>query len=165
MNIDIEAIFGYLNDFASAILPLFSLFGVIAGLYLLGSSAKMLITDGRGGQEGPNLSAIGIKVFIAGCLLQFSTSIEWTTDGLLAGTGKGAREAMALIVVNTSPVWDFILKASFLWLAVFGVAGVFRGFLKWNKAGSGESQHGGDDFWAGLWHIIGGAILINIGTS
>lgn len=166
MNIDIAAVFAYLNDFAKAILPLFSVFGVIAGLYLLGTAAKKLMEDGRSGSgEGPNFSAIFARILIGGVMLQFSLSIDWTKAGMLGGVGSGARSSMALVVNNTSPTWNAILDASFLWLAVIGVAGMFRGFLKFNKAASGEGQQGGDDFWSGLWHIIGGAILINIGMS
>lgn len=170
MKIDLAVLFGYLNDMAGAILPLFSLFGVIAGLYLLGSASMELLSDGRGGggphAQGPNLSAIGVKVLIAACLLQFATSIEWTSNGLMDGVGGGAREAMALVIVNQSPTWELILKTSFLWLQLVGVAGMFRGFLKLHEAGSGDNQRGGSDpFWSGVWHLIGGAILINIGGS
>lgn len=166
MKIDLEQLFGYLNDLASALMPLFSVFGVLAGLYMLAAAAKSLVwrhSDGQPYEGNPNLGEIGIKILIAACLLQFSTSIEWTTNGLLAGTGSGTRDAMALVVTSTSPTWDMILKVSFLWLAAVGVMGMFKGFLLWHKAASGDSNHG-DPFWAGLWHIVGGAILINIGT-
>lgn len=167
MNIDLNVLFQALNDLAVVVMPLFGVFGVVAGIWLIASATKQLIYGSPGSHDGgPNITAIGVRFFVAACLLQFGTSIAWTAGDLLAGSGTGARSAMALVVTSSSPTWDAILKSSFLWLQVMGVAGIFRGFLKWNEAGSGDSRGGGGDpFWSGLWHIIGGAILYNIGQS
>lgn len=169
MKIDLEQLFGYLNTFAAVLLPLFSLFGVIAGLILFWQAGKSLVWGHKGGggshEEGPQLGSIGLKMLIGAILMQFANSVEMTSTGLLAGTGSGTRETLALVVTTTSPTWELILKTSFLWLAVIGVAGIFKGFLLWAKAANGDSQGGGGDpFWAGLWHILGGAIMVNIGT-
>jgi len=167
MKIDLVAIFGYLNDFAAVLIPLFSVFGVLAGLVLFGSAAKALVWNRRGGmQEEVPLASVGVQMFIGACLFQFGTSIDWTRSGMLGGAGSGTRAAMALVTPGSSSTWNLLLDTSFLWLAAIGVAGMFRGFLLWNKAGSGDNQGGsGDFFWRGLWHILGGAICINIGTS
>lgn len=170
MNIDIAETFAYLNEMAVAVLPLFGLFGTIGGVYLVAGAGKSLFTDNKGAggpnEQGPNLSAVGIKLLIAAILFQFGTSILWTKDDLLAGIGTGARATMALVVVSSSPTWDIILKTSFIWLQIVGAIGMFKGFLLWNKAGSGNSQGGGgDDVWKGIVHVLGGAILINIGSS
>ncbi len=167
MNIDIAAVFALLNDLADAFVPLFSIFGVLAGVYLIGSAGKELVYgQPNSGNEGPKLSAIAIRLVIAALLMQFSISIAWTAGDLLAGSGSGARDSVALITTTTSSTWTAILNASFKWLMVMGMAGIFRGFLKWNQAGSGDNRGGGSDpFWSGLWHIIGGAILFNIGSA
>lgn len=63
--------------------------------------------------------------------------------------------------------WTLLMNTCLVWVATIGCIGMFRGFLLWNKAGAGDSamgQSSGDYFWRGLWHIIGGAIAINIGT-
>lgn len=164
MNIDIAAVFAELNSIALALLPLFSLFGIVAGLVLLAKAAKSLVWGGHNGQQDPEIGAILGRMFMAACLIQFGVSIDWTRD-LLAGVGSGTRTAMSVIVTSSSPSWQAILDGSLLWLAVIGVAGMFRGFLLMDKAVSGDNQqNGGDFFWRGLWHIIGGAICINIGT-
>lgn len=167
MKVDLAAIIALLNQLADVVMPLFSVFGVLAGFFLIGSAGKELVYGkGQGGQEEMNLTSIAIRLFIAAVLIQFSTSILWTASGLLAGSGAGTRSTVALVVTSTSPTFEAILSASFKWLAVMGMAGMFRGFLKWNEAGRGDSRGGGSDpFWSGLWHIVGGAILFNIGKS
>lgn len=166
MNVDVGAIFGYLAEMAGAIIPLFSIFGVLAGLVIIGKAIGMLI-DHQGqsvaGGDSPPLGVIGLKVFIGAALLQFSTSVDWNRD-LLGGVGSGLRETMAFAVPSSTPIWSMVLSSCMLFLVAVGLAGSFKGFILWNKAASGDRSGGGGDlFWAGLWHLVGGAICINIG--
>lgn len=166
MNVDIGAFFGYLAGLAGAIIPLFSVFGVLAGLVIIGKAIGMLLEpqgQSVAGGDTPPLSVIGLKVFIGAALLQFSTSVDWNRD-LLGGVGGGLRETMAFALPNSAPVWNMVLSSCMLFLVAVGLAGTFKGFILWNKAASGDRSGGGGDlFWAGLWHLVGGAICINIG--
>lgn len=166
MNIDVAAVFGALNSLATVVIPLFALLGVLTGVVMIGQAGKLLVW-GRpgGGSESPPLGAVAVKLLIAACLMQLGTSIDWTRNGLMAGAGSGTRDAMTLVTATPAPIWTLIVSTGLLWLAAIGVAGVYRGFLLFAKAGSGDSQggQGGDFFWRGLWHILGGAICINIG--
>jgi hypothetical protein len=169
MDVDYSAVFAALNQLATLLIPLLSLFGVVAGLFLIASASKELAYgknhQGHHHEHGVHVSSIMLKMLIAACLLQFSTSVDWTATGLLAGTGGEVRSAMTLVVTNApNPIWSAAMSASFLWLAALGLMAVFRGFIKWNAAASGDQQQG-DAFWGGLWHIIGGAILFNIGSK
>jgi len=42
-----------------------------------------------------------------------------------------------------------------------------RGLLQWNKAvaGGGSAGQNGDLMWAGLWHLLGGAAMVNIAAA
>lgn len=161
MGTDIQALLASANALAAAILPLMSVLSSLAGLYIIAQAARILLKDD---QRDGGLPAVGVKLLIGACLVQFGTSIEWTRE-LFAGAGTEVRVAMAYVLAKETKVWGEIVQAGLLWLATIGVLGMFRGFLLWNKAGSGDSSGGGrDHFWAGLWHIAGGAICINIGT-
>lgn len=43
----------------------------------------------------------------------------------------------------------------------FGYIGIFRGLYLWKAAGEGGGGHG-SPFFGGLWHLIGGLLLINL---
>lgn len=144
-----------------------SAIAVLAGIFLFATAGRALIKGGRGQDEGPNLPAIGISMFVGAALVQFSRSITDTSSGLLAGAGSEVRTMMtsAIGAGTGGPFWTLLMSTCLVWIATIGAVGMFRGFLLWNKAGSGDSQGGqGDYFWRGLWHIIGGAICINIGS-
>lgn len=139
----------------------------LSGLILFAIAGRALVKPGRGHDDGPNLPAIAVNLFIGASLLQIARSIDDTRNGLLAGTGREVREMMAyaLPAGTGGNMWTLLMSTCLVWIATIGAIGMFRGFLLWNKAGSGEAQGGsGDYFWRGLWHIIGGAICINIGS-
>ena len=162
-NIDIAAMITLANSFAGALIPLFSVFGVVTGLILIRSAAMELMGKNSRGEDGPNFSAVCGRLLIAGVFFQFAVSVGWTTS-LFGGTQTSTRAAMALVINTSNPVWDSVMDASFLWLQLIGYAAVFRGFIKWNAAVGGDNNgNGKDEFWAGMWHIVGGAVLVNLG--
>ena len=166
-SIDVVALIGKMNEFAEAFIPLFGMFGILAGVVLLRSAFRELMGIGgnssQAAEYGPNFSAIAVRIIIAAILFQFSVSVDWTT-AFLGNQGAGMRESMALMIKSPNETWSKVLAASFMWLRLLGYAAIFRGFLKWNKSASGANQGGADDeFWGGLWHIIGGAILVKVG--
>ena len=61
------------------------------------------------------------------------------------------------------PFWTSFLVRTYAWLFLLGVCAIFRAFLLFNRAAQGDAQEG-DGFWRGFWHILGGAILVNIAT-
>jgi hypothetical protein len=163
MQIDWSDLIAALNAAATAFLPLVSVFGVLAGVYLIASVGKQLL-DGTNGTmyDDPKWTALLVRIFVAAMLLSFSTTLQWNSD-LLAGTGSGTRDAMALVVKKGNPFWDAVMNASFKWLNVMGAVGVFRGLLKLNEAATGDNRGGGSDpFWAAMWHLIGGTLLFNM---
>ena len=166
MDIQWAEVIASLNATAMALLPLFSVFGVLGGLFLIATVGKQLLAASNGSViDEPKWTAVLVKLMVAAVLLQFGTTLMWNAE-LLAHTGSGARDAMALIVKKGNPFWDAVMSASLKWLNVMGAVGVFRGLLKLNEAASGENRGGGSDpFWSAVWHLVGGTVLFNIGLG
>ena len=165
---DVTALLNSASAFAVQLRPVLSAISVLAGLVLFAIAGKLLIKGGRGMDEGPNFVAIGTSIFIGAALIQIARSIDDTRTGLLAGAGSEIRGAMtaAGVIPAGAGIWGLLISTCLVWVATLGAFGMFRGFLLWHKAGSGDQQGGsGDYFWRGLWHILGGAICINLGTG
>jgi len=163
--VDITAILNNLTSLGAAVRAALSVVSVLAGLVLFASAGRSLV-KGQRGEEGPNLMAVGVQLFIGAACIQIARSIEDTRVGLLAGAGSEVRSMMAYAVPAAgNGVWSLLMSTCLVWIATIGAIAVFRGFLLWNKSGSGDSPGGspGDFFWRGIWHIFGGAVCINIG--
>lgn len=164
---DLTATLQSLAAFAAQIRGSLSVFAVLAGIVMFASAARALLKT-QGYDQGPNLLGVGVRMFIGAALFQLARSIEDTRTGLLAGAGQEVRVMMGTVMPAGAGggFWQLLLSTCLVWIATIGCIGMFRGFLLWNKAGAGDSQggQGGDFFWRGLWHIVGGAIAINIGT-
>jgi hypothetical protein len=62
-----------------------------------------------------------------------------------------------------NPHWALITQAVVMWLFLLGWFAIYRGLVQWRKLAIEGSGGGRDLGWAGLWHVIGGTILVNIG--
>lgn len=168
MNFDASNIQAFIAV-AQAMFPMLSVISALVGLWMIGSAGLMLWRAGsdhpaarQSGLAGPLLT----KTIVGALLLQFARSIEMTRE-LMGGAGA---EVRAGIVQAAGPsagsgFWGLVMSALFMWLTVIGTLSIFRGFYLWHKAGAGDNQGGGGDHaWAGLWHVIAGAIAINIGS-
>lgn len=157
-------------EVSRAFMPFLGIAGALTGLYLIGSAGVTMFKAGANPQghqgDAPVGQVVLVKSIIGALFLQFSRSVEMTRE-LMGGAGVGVREGLAYAVPAQAGggFWGAVMAAGFLWLSVIGTIAIFRGFLLWVKAGSGEnSRGGGDDTWAGFWHIVAGGIAINIGS-
>jgi len=166
MAFDISEILASANAIASASFSLLGPVSLLMGVWLMGSGLKKLVADPA--QRGEvDLTSVAIRILMGGVLMQYATSVSWTRT-LMGGAGGEVRSAVLLAVSgsSTTSVVYQVFTASLLWVAAIGAFGMVRGFYLWAQIGNGESQSGGKDFfWSGLWHILGGALAINIGTS
>jgi hypothetical protein len=168
MNMD-ESSIRALIEVGQAIFPMLSVLSALVGLWMIGSAGLLMW---RAGSDHPQARQSGIagplltKSLVGALFLQFSRSIEMTRE-LVGGAGA---EVRAGIVEAAGPsagsgFWGLVMAALFLWLTVIGALAMFRGFYLWHKAGAGDNQGGGGDHaWAALWHVLAGAIAINIGS-
>jgi hypothetical protein len=163
---DPTSLFTELQSVAAALIDLFGVLCLLFGVVLMGSSARLLVKgDPRTGE--PNLLAVFVRSVIGACLMQFAHMVSMVQEEL-GGTGSGVRTAMLDSVPASSGngLWGVALGAILMWVACIGGFAMIRGFLLWNKAGSGDSQAGGGDaFWGGFWHILAGGVCMNMGLS
>lgn len=157
-----------MREFAEALTPAIAVFAFLAGVAILGLTFVHMVNAHRGG--GPlshgdsslKVGAVALRMGIAAALMSFGWSLSNTITTLFAQQVP-VRNALAYAPVAqmSSPVWTAAWGVIVMWVALIGAAGFMRGLILWNAAAS-ESQQGGDHFWRGLWHIVGGAAAANI---
>lgn len=163
---------GFLNnmkDFGEAFIPVVSVLAFVAGVFLLGNTMLHVVNANRGqgalshADGGVKTGAVLMRMGISACLISFSMYMSKTIETLF-GQEVDYRTALAYAPVaqmSSNPYWQLAWTVCVVWVVLIGVVGMFRGLLLWNSA-STENQGGGDLFWRGLWHIVGGAAAVNI---
>lgn len=167
MGIDLQSFFGVLQTFAAegtGFVYLAALFiGILFGLMALVD----LINKGKTGGYGQEKSwgAILFRLMIASCFVTLASKL----DMIIATNGDSQPLKQALAYAQgsagggTGGALSFVWAAISTWVVFLGTAGFFRGFLLFDKASQG-GQDSGDNAWRGLWHIIGGALCVNVFT-
>lgn len=158
-----------LRQFAAAMMPVvFSGAAVLAGLIIIASGILKMarLGDDQRSNSGGEASwgSVGFNLLVGALLLQFSSTMNDVSDLLFGTPIQDVRGVLAYVDSTGGRIgpWRTVLEAVLMWVVFLGWISAFRGFLKWNQAANGQSQ-GGDPFWQGLWHIIGGAAAINLG--
>ncbi len=167
MNFD--AVLNGARAFAEAFIPfLVTALTVVAGLIVIYSGLSALFrkgSDSRSQGSEPGYGGIAVRLLVGGMLLRFGATVE---DISLLLTGAGVQDYRGVLAYSPLPggnnAWTQVYEVCLLWLVMIGWAGAFRGLLLWNKASNGSSGGGsaGDLFWQGTWHLIGGALAVNI---
>ncbi|CAN7784768.1 hypothetical protein LJR175_008431 [Variovorax sp. LjRoot175] len=157
----------FLNEFAAlgkAFVPLVYWGALLVGVFFTGSALLKIAKMGHDSPGGkpPTWAGIGGNLLVTvGCTMLSAWVDSFTKD--FGGLGEGVASQMAYMRDGSSgslkPLWDAI----YAWLFLLGVCAIFRAFLLFNRAAQGDAQEG-DGFWRGFWHILGGAILLNIAT-
>ncbi|VTU44969.1 hypothetical protein [Variovorax sp. RA8] len=157
----------FLNEFAAlgrAFVPLVYWAALLIGFFFAGSALHKIAKmghDHHGGQQ-PTWAGVGGNLLVTIGATMLSAWVESLSRDY-GGIGEGVASQMAYIRDGTSgslkPLWDAI----YAWIFLLGVCAIFRAFLLFNRAAQGHAQEG-DGFWRGFWHILGGAILVNIAT-
>ena len=163
---DPTAIFTALKEDAAGLISAMGILGLLFGVVMIGKAGVMMIRGDPRTGETP-IGKVVIQAFLGGAMMQFGATVSMirTETG---GLGSGVRSAMMDSIPASSGggIWGLVLGACFTWLACLGGFAMMRAIYMWNAAGSGDSQGGGKDaFWAGFWHLFGGAVLMNIGLS
>ena len=163
------AILASMKSFAEIITPSIGIFAFVAGLFILGSTFSQMVNAHRGqgplahGDGGVKIGPVLVRSIIAACLMSFSFYASNTIGTLFGGQVSPERAlAYAPVARMESAQWTLAWGVVIVWIVMLGAVGMFRGLLLWNSAAT-ESQGGGDLFWRGLWHIVGGAAAVNIG--
>lgn len=158
---------GFLNEFAAlgkAFVPLVYWAALLIGFFFAGSALHKIAKMGHdhaGGQQ-PTWAGVGGNLLVTIGATMLSAWVDSLSKDF-GGIGEGVASQMAYMRDGTSgslkPLWNAI----YAWIFLLGVCAIFRAFLLFNRAAQGQAQEG-DGFWRGFWHILGGAILVNIAT-
>ena len=162
-NWDIVGLIQTANAFARAVLPLLGALSAVMGLYMMGRAIRTMFKTDR--EEGAvNWASIGGQAVVAAMLLRLGGTADWARE-LIGDTGTGFRDYLQMGAggANDGMVLKQIVAVGLLWVAVIGFVGIVRGLHLWGEASAGNSQAGKSAFWGGLWHILGGAVAINVG--
>jgi hypothetical protein len=164
-DFDPTTLFSELQEAATDLIGLMGILGLLIGVVMLGQAAARLIKgDPRTGE--PNLTAVLVRSFIGSCLMQFATMVSSFREET-GSLGSGVRTQMLDYASSSgSSLWSVAVTAVLMWVACIGGFAIMRGFLLLNQAGSGDSPAGGGSpGWGGFWHILAGAICMNIGLG
>ena len=165
MAIDLQAISETLKTFAQEGTSFIYIMALTAGMILGLTGLMDIVKKGKAGGYGQEKGwgAIAGRLVIASCLVTLAQKLDLiiATNGSVepikqalayaqgsAGGGGGGPLSIVWAVIST-------------WIVFLGTAGFMRGFLLLDKASQG-GQDSGDNLWRALWHIVGGALCINI---
>ena len=156
-----------LKQFAAAMIPvILTGASVLAGLWVIAMAIKKMtvIGDHRHGGQDATWGGVGFSLLIGALLLQFSSTMNDVSELITGSQIQDVHGVLSYVDSKGSSfsAYHSVLEAVLIWIVFLGWISAFRGFLKWNQAANGQSQ-GSDPFWVGLWHIIGGALAINLG--
>lgn len=158
---------GFLNEFAAlgkAFVPLVYWAALLIGFFFTGSALQKIAKMGhdQGGGQQPTWAGVGGNLLVTIGATMLSAWVDSLSNDF-GGIGEGVASQMAYMRDGTNgslkPLWNAI----YAWLFLLGICAIFRAFLLFNRAAQGHAQEG-DGFWRGFWHVVGGAILVNIAT-
>lgn len=156
-----------LMTFAESSIPAVYVVAWATGAVLMGQMGYRMAFNAGPQQSNPvTLGEVAARMFFAACFFVLPDLIN-STAVLVLGKTEDYRSALAVVpnLAGGNPFWGSVLQVCMAWTVLIGAVGVYRGFLLWNSSTSpSSSRSGGDVFWQGLWHIVGGAIAINIGV-
>lgn len=131
------------------------------GVVLIIVAIRMIILKGASPNAREILWGAIVSRMLIGTLL---VTMGWTLGQVLETTGNPQELQSALAYVQSqtrdevsSAIWTAIRA----WCVLMGTAGFFRGFLLLDRATHG-GRDGGDDVWRAFWHILGGALTIQL---
>lgn len=135
--------------------------GIVLGLMGIVDVAKKGKASGYGQEK--SWGAIGFRMVVASCMVTLANKLEMiiATNGDSQGIKTALAYAQGTAGGGGGGTLSFMWAAISAWVVFMGTIGFFRGFLLFDKASQG-GQDSGDNTWRGLWHVIGGALCVNI---
>ena len=163
---DLQAIANAVKTFAQEGSTFMYLAALAAGIFLGLSAVVKIAKKGmdRGDQASLSWSGIAVRLLISSCLVTMASKMEMimSTNGQTQALQSALSYAKgASVGTQGDPVLEAIWAACATFLVFLGTVAFMRGLFKFDKASQG-AQDSGDAFWAGLWHCIGGALLVSI---
>lgn len=155
----IEATKGFAQEGAALVY----IVAMMVGAYLIFDVLSKVVKKGdarASSQEDMGWGPILARAFMASCMITLARMMSFFQE--TNGSVDAARAVLAYAAPTGGPSgFTLIYSTLALWCVFIGTIGFFRGFLLFDKASQGG--HGsGDAFWRGLWHVIFGALTVQI---
>lgn len=161
---DAGAFFGALKTFASEGTDFIYAISMVVGLILGLMGIMDIIKKGASGSHGQEKSWGGIagRLIAASCLITLANKLDMivSTNGSVEPVKQALAYAQGGVGGGGGPL-SFVWAALSMWVVFIGTAGFMKGFVLFDKASQGGHESG-DKVWAAVWHIIGGALAINL---
>lgn len=157
--------------FLQASLPLVAAVSWVTGVGLVAYVGyRMAFSRAPGGQGygagGPiSVGTVAALLLLAGVFMELPAMVRSTAQTVLGST-TDYRQALALVPQYSggNAFWTLVLEVIVMWIVLIGAVASYRGVLLWMEMANGGGGSGkGDLFWRGLWHIVFGALAVNIG--
>lgn len=167
---DLETILSASRALAQNLTPLIVMsFSVVVGLWIIFSAITGLVdmASPRTASQAPGFGGVAGKLLVGGLFLRMSGTV-FDFSVLLFGAGvQDIRGVMAYAPLpQDAGFWKEVFEVCLLWVVLLGWVGIFKGFLLWNKAASGNSSgQGGDFLMQGAWHVIGGVAAVSLTSA
>jgi hypothetical protein len=142
---------------------------VLTGMAILLTAVHGLYANAnpRTASQAPGYGGLFAKLLVGGLFLRMSATVGDFSQLLFGAGVQDIRGVMAYAPLpQEAGFWQEVFEVCLLWVVLIGWAGVFRGFLLWNKAANGNaSGQGGDHFMQGMWHVIGGVSAVSMTSA
>lgn len=141
---------------------LFVGFGYLAGIILLMIGISRLLKSEQEGPRGPMGLGTIVTFIVAGMLLSLNKMLGAAVNSIFA---SGAKNNAALVytegMADGGAAANAVIGAAMAFVAIIGWVSFLRGFFIMRGVAEGNSQASA---MAGITHIIGGAIAVNLGA-
>lgn len=152
-----------MTDIYTPLIFLINWFGIIAGVLLIFIGITRLMKSSQEGAKGPG--GIGtIMTFIAGgALVSFSPMISVFLESVFTGSGAQTYASLSYTAGMSGDAVarsNTVIAAIMRFVLLLGLISIMRGIFIVRGVSEGTSQA---SMMAGITHIVGGALAVNLG--
>lgn len=155
---------GFVENVFGPLLSMFSWFSFVAGMIFVIIGISRLLKSAQEGPRGPG--GIGtIMTFITAGLLLSMNSVMGAFSNSMFGLGVGETQVLLAYTTGMTAVEvdhvHAVMSAILQFMIVLGYVSFIRGFFIIRGVAEGNSQA---SVMAGITHLLGGALAVNLGS-
>lgn len=157
---------GWLSGFtelAQMLMPVIYISAAFCGLWYAALALMKIRDMGKdNGRDTPTWGAVMgnlLVTLVSTCLASWVHTLSENYGSIGSGLSSQMAYMRDSAASDLKPMWTAI----YAWMLLLGVCAIWRAVLLFNRAAQGNSRDG-DSWWAGFWHVVGGAVLVNIAT-
>jgi hypothetical protein len=158
-----QYLFCAVSDVLGPIQNIVNYAAMLAGIIFIMIGISRLLKSEQDGPRGPGGMGTIMTFLTGGILLSFSEFIQVITGTLLAGGATKSKSALQYTTGMTTDEIahaDMVVGAIMKFMIIVGLISLVQGIFIIRKVAEGDSQ---SSVMAGMTHIIGGALAVNLG--